>query len=212
MIDKTKPVWLEELPCPVALSSRDRSFYLLNSAAKGIFGFTEEDLVIHPWLWAEQIHADDREKFFKSQQELAIRQNVVRCDYRFFPKGMAEPSWIREVSVIANWQPSIPWNVLSVFTEITDLQPRHSSAERTTKSTKMVKTLFHDLQNRLQVMVMTIESAKRGFEKIDFDRLLQTVYSMKYSVENAQKGFNPPKTQHGPYPLTRRLGRRRRSP
>jgi len=92
MIDKTKPVWLEELPCPVALSSRDRSFYLLNSAAKGIFGFTEEDLVIHPWLWAEQIHADDREKFFKSQQELAIRQNVVRCDYRFFPKGMAEPS------------------------------------------------------------------------------------------------------------------------
>ena len=195
MIDKANPMWLEELPCPVALSSRDRSYYLLNAAARGLFGFSEEDLLTRPSLWAEQIHADDRENFFKSQQELAIRENVVRCDYRFFPKGVTEPIWIREVSVIANRQPSILWNVISSFTEISDLQTRHSSAERATKSTDILKPLFHDLQNRLQVVVMTLELANRGLVEMDSDRLLQIVHSIKYSVENAQKRINPPKRQ-----------------
>ena len=202
-VDKANPKWFEELPCPIALSSRDRSFYLLNSAAKDMFQFSEEDLLTHPSLWAEQIHADDREKFFKSQQELAIREDVVRCDYRFFPKGVTEPIWIREVSVIANRQPIIPWNVISAFTEISDLQARHSRAESTTNSIDILKPLFHDLQNRLQVVLMTLEFAKKGLAEIDSDRLLQIVYSMKHSVENAQGRLTPP-DKEGSYLKTRR--------
>jgi len=193
-INKANPMRLEELPCAIALSSRDRSFYLLNSAAKGMLRFSEEDLMTHPSLWAEQIHADDRENFFKSQQELAIR-DVVRCDYRFFPKGVTEPIWIREISVIANRQPTIPWNVISAFTEISDLQIGHSNGERATKSTDFLKSLFHDLQNRLQVVLMTLELANRGLVEMDSERLLQIVHSIKYSVENAQNRLNPPKRQ-----------------
>jgi len=189
-VDKTKPMWLEELPCPVALFSRDRSFYLLNFAAKRMFQFSEEDLLSHPSLWAEQIDADDRDNFFKSQEELASRGNVVRCDYRFFPKGATEPIWIRELSIIANRQANIPWNIVSAFTEISDLQRRHSGAERIRKRIDILKPLFHDLQNRLQVLVMSLELAKRGLMEIDSDFLLQMVYSMKHSVENAQGCLN----------------------
>lgn len=190
--DKTMRLWLDTLPCPVAVWSRDRSFYLLNSAAKRVIQFSEEDLLSDGLFWLERVHADDQENFLKFQEELVKWEIPVPCDYRFFPKGATEPIWIREVSVVAVHQGNIPGNIISVYTDISDLKHAHSSTKKASNSINIIKPLIHDLQNRLQVVIMGLELASRGLEKeLDSERLLRIVYSMKHSLEDARDCLNP---------------------
>jgi hypothetical protein len=190
--DKKMRLWLDSLPCPVAIWSRDRSFYLLNGSAKRVFQFSEEDLLSHGLFWLERIHADDQESFLKFQEELVKQEIPVPCDYRIFPKGATEPIWIREFSVVAYHQGIIPWNIISAYTDISDLKHAHSSTKKAGNSINIIKPLIHDLQNRLQVVIMGLELASRGIEKeFDSERLLRIVYSMKHTLEDTRECLNP---------------------
>jgi PAS domain-containing protein len=190
-LDQQTRIWLQTLPCPVALWSRDRSFYLLNRSAKGVIQFSEEDLLSHASFWLEQVHADDQENFLNFQEELVKREMPVSYDYRFFPKGATEPIWIREVSVVANHKEIIPWNIVSAYTDISDLKHAHASRKRASNSINVIRPLIHDLQNRLQVVIMGLELASRGLKKeFDSERLLRMAYSMKYSLEDARDCLN----------------------
>jgi len=183
---------LEMIPCPAALWSRDRSFYLLNESAKCLIRFSEKDLSNRPSFWTERIHPADQQKFFRSQKELAKSKSSASCDYRFFPKGATQPIWIRDFSILAKQEGVVPWDVISTYIEVSDLKVAVSTENNEGATRTIIERLIHDLQNGLHTATMGLELAKAGVnEHADISRLLVAMHSMRDSLQDLQDCILP---------------------
>lgn len=190
--------FLEMIPCPAALWSRDRSFYLLNESAKSLIRFSEKDLLNRPSLWTERIHPADQQKFFRSQKELAKSESSASCDYRFFPKGATQPIWIRDFSVFAKQEGIVPWDVISTYIEISDLKAVGSAENDEGATRTIIERLVHDLKNGLHTTTMGLELAQAGVnEHPDLSRLLVGMHSMRDSLQNLQDCILPVERSRG---------------
>jgi len=186
------------IPCPAALWSRDRSFYLLNESARRLIRFSEKDLSNHPSFWTECIHPADQQKFFRSQKELALSVSSASCDYRFFPKGETQPIWIRDISVLAKQEDTVPWDVISTFTEVSDLKGAVLTENNEGTKGISIEHLFHDLTNRLHKVSMGLELAKAGVNgHVDISKLLIEMHSMCASLQDLQDCIQPAKRGFG---------------
>ena len=190
--------FLEMIPCPAALRSRDRSFYLLNECAKRLIRFSEKDLSNRPSFWTECIHPADQQKFCQSQKELALNVSSASCDYRFFPKGATQPIWIRDISVLAKQENEVPWDVISTFTEVSDLKSAVSTETNDGAAGSIIEHLIHDLTNRLHKVSMGLELVDAGiYRQADFSRLLSEMQSMQNSLQDLRDCIQPAKRSLG---------------
>ena len=186
--------FLEMIPCPAALRSRDRSFYLLNECAKRLIRFSEKDLSNRPSFWTECIHPADQQKFCQSQKDLALNVSSASCDYRFFPKGATSPIWIRDISVLAKQEDTVPWDVISTFTEVSDLKGAVSTENNEGATGTIIEHLIHDLTNRLHKVSMGLELVDAGiYRQADFSRLLLEMQSMQNSLQDLRDCIQPAK-------------------
>jgi hypothetical protein len=191
--------FLETIPCPAALWSRDRSFYLLNESAKSLIRFSEKDLLNRPSLWTERIYPADQQKFFRSQKELAKSESSASCDYRFFPKGAAEPIWIRDFSVFAKQEGIVPRDVIiSIYIKISDLKAVGSAENDEGATRTIIERLVHDLKNGLHTATMALELAQAGVnEHANLSRLLVGMHSMRDSLQDLQDCILPVERSRG---------------
>ena len=190
--------FLERIPCPAALRSRDRSFYLINECAKRLIRFSENDLSIRPSFWTECIHPADQQKFCQSQKELALNVSAASCDYRFFPKGATQPIWIRDISVLAKQENKVPWDVISTFTEVSDLKSAISTETNDGATGSIIEHLIHDLTNRLHKVSMGLELVDAGiYRQADFSRLRSEMQSMQDSLQDLRDCIQPAKRSLG---------------
>jgi len=180
-------VFLETLPCPIILWSRDRSFCLLNQSAKRLINFSEADFLKCRSLWVDRIYSGDKKRYLAFQEELVKGKSPVTCDYRILPNDTNRPIWIRDVSVSTKDQGIVPWNILSAYTEISDLKAVKSTEKRTANTSDVIKLLFHDLQNCFQLLTWELELTGSGLkERIEPSRLSKTLGSMKRLVHDLQ--------------------------
>jgi hypothetical protein len=190
--------FLEMIPCPAALWSRDRSFYLLNESAKSLIRFSKKDLLNRPSFWTERIHPADQQKFLRSQKELAKGESSASCDYRFFPKGAAQPIWIRDFSVLGKQEGMVPWDVISTYIEVSDLKAVVSTENNEGATRTIIERLVHDLKNGLHTATMGLELAKAGVnEHADVSRLLVGMHSMRDSLQDLQDCILPVERSRG---------------
>lgn len=186
--------FLERIPCPAALRSRDRSFYLLNESAKRLIRYSEKDLSNRPSFWTECIHPADQQMFCQSQKDLALNVPSASCDYRFFPRGATQPIWIRDISVFARLEDADPWDVISTFTEVSDLKVAVSTETNDSATGTIIEHLIHDLTNRLHKVSMGLELADAGvYKRADFSRLLSEMRSMGDSLQDLRDCIQPAK-------------------
>jgi hypothetical protein len=174
----------EMIPCAVALWIRERSSCLLNGSAKRLINYSAADFLNHPTFWVDRIHPDDQQKFLKAQERLAKSKSPVSCDYRFFPKNADKPLWIREMSALLQGQNKTAWDILSVYTEISDLKLTKAEIKENPLS-DAVRLLTHEFQNCVHKVNMELDLAGLGLRgKFHYTDLVGLVDSMNRSLED----------------------------
>ncbi|HEV8722572.1 MAG TPA: PAS domain-containing protein [Candidatus Binatia bacterium] len=173
------------LPCAISLWSGARSYCLLNGSAKRLINYSEADFLNRPSLWPDRIHPDDQQKFLQSQERLAKGKSPVHCDYRFFPKNADRPLWIREISALCRGQNKTAWDILSVYTDISDLKATKAAEDKENPLADAVKLLTHEFQNCVHKIKMELDLAGLGLKgKFNYTNLVSTVDSMNRLLED----------------------------
>lgn len=187
---KSMRALLKISPCAISLWSRDRSSCLLNHAAKRLITFTEADFLNRRTLWIERIHPDDQESFSRFQQAVINAESSVHCDYRFFPKNAATPIWLREISALDTSHGKVPWDIVSAYTEISDLKANNAAEIKEDDVMNAIKLLSHELRNCVQKVIMELEFAKRGLEgNVSSNDLVSAVNVVNRSVLSLRDQF-----------------------
>ena len=150
----------ELIPGAASLWSRNRSFCVLNESARRLSNFSESEFVRCPSLWLERIHADDRANFLQSIEKLSKRKSIAQCDYRFFPQGAHRPTWIRENSLLGGDRIGNALEVISIYTDISDLKSDRSVPSKQDSTAEIVESVLHEFQNRIQKITMELELAQ----------------------------------------------------
>ncbi|MBM4262005.1 MAG: hypothetical protein FJ145_11325 [Deltaproteobacteria bacterium] len=154
---------LEAYPMPLALWDASRRSCLFNAAALKLLGFCQEDFQTQPNLWLQQVYDNDLLGWYTQLRRFNAGTQTVICDYRFFPKNVADPVWLREIMMPIKAHHPL-WTSMSAYTDITDLK---KAAEQTVPVQEItpqahdesLRALFHEINNRLQRLSMEIELA-----------------------------------------------------
>jgi PAS domain S-box-containing protein len=190
---------VDALPVAIAVWHTDHSLQSINSYAIRLTGFSDSDLVADHGLWVRQIHPDDRAAFSASWGELRKGKREISCDYRLFPKGSRTSTWLREVSVLSRNQSHGPAYVISTYIEINDLKNSRQEPEAELNKTArvdMLKGLFHDVQNCIQVVRMEIELTEFGFQKeMEATKLAKTLSSVDRLLRELRDYLGPNATR-----------------
>ena len=190
---------VDALPVAIAVWHNDHSLQSINSHAIRLTGFSDRDLRADPALWIRQIHPDDRGVFSASWAELRKNKQEISCDYRLFPKGSGQFTWLREVSVSSQRQPDGPPRVISTYIEINDLKESRKEQTAELKETARVdilKKLFHDVQNCIQIVRMEIELTEFGFQKeMEAAKLAKTLSSVDRLLRELRDHIGPNATR-----------------
>jgi hypothetical protein len=156
----TARTFCELIPGAASLWSRNRSFCVLNNSATRLSNYSEAEFVRCPSLWIQRIHADDRANFLQSMKELDKGKSTAQCDYRFFPRGAHRPTWIRENSLLGGDRIGNALEFISIYTDISDLKWDSSVPSKKDANAEVVRSLLHELQNRIQKITMELELAQ----------------------------------------------------
>jgi signal transduction histidine kinase len=186
---------VDALPVAIAVWHTDHSLQSINSHATRLTGFSDSDFIADLDLWIKQIHREDRGGFSASWREFHSGKREISCDYRFFPKGSRTSTWLREFSVLSRNQSHGPAYVISTYIEITDLKESHQEREaELSEATRVdiLKSLFHDVQNCIQVVRMEIELTEFGFQKeMEAAKLAKTLSSVDRLLKELRDYLGP---------------------
>lgn len=155
------PIHLDFMPIPLALWNGARSHGMINAPASRLLGFAQAEIQAKPEVWLERIPRADVVLFHDFLKRAASESREIACDYRFLPKNRSQFIWLRETS-IALPAAARPWQTLSSYIDITDLKTLRAEMEIDPASQsrdKLVRTMFHEIKNRLQRLSMEIELA-----------------------------------------------------
>ena len=144
----------DDFPIALAIWQTDHSLLFINNHAAQLTGLANVDLSEATALWSQRVHVDDRVALSSSWAELRKGTRQSTCDYRFFPKHSKTAIRLTEVSVLT---PGLQ-RVVSVYFRIADLseEPKRKETER------VVRTVLHDVQNKLHAVKMEIELSQLG--------------------------------------------------
>jgi hypothetical protein len=158
------------LPCALVLWSGDFAHGMLNPLAKSLIGCAES--LSDGSFWLDQVYVDDRERYLIFRRKVAIGGPVVSCDYRILRSGSTKPVWIREVSSGKTCRENLPWEVTSIYFDITDLKDVARSQQR-----ESFQDVIHDLQNRIHVLSMAVELGGLSLKDAIDDRRRSAVFA-----------------------------------
>lgn len=155
------PIHLDLMPIPLALWDGARTHGIINAPASRLLGFSQADIQAKPEVWLDRIPRADAVLFHDFLRRAASESREIACDYRFLPKNRSQFIWLRETA-IALPGAALPWQTLSSYIDITDLKTARAEVEVDPASQsrdKLVRSMFHEIKNRLQRLSMEIELA-----------------------------------------------------
>ncbi|MDH3445066.1 MAG: PAS domain-containing protein, partial [Deltaproteobacteria bacterium] len=156
---------MKMIPCPAGLWTQDRSLCLLNAQAISLLGFQDSDFDDARHLWAQQVHAGDRDRYLDFSRRVGDNHGPRSCDYRFLPKGAIKHVSLRETSDgVTTVTLSRDWQVISTYIEISDLKSQPPVNGQRARLDDIIDELFHDAQNGIHRVGMELELARMGLE------------------------------------------------
>jgi diguanylate cyclase (GGDEF)-like protein/PAS domain S-box-containing protein len=119
---------LDQLPAILYIADvgADGRWHYVSSGAWGILGFSPEEWMADPGLWARQMHPEDRNRVFGSEEELA--DPTVPDEYRMRHRD-GTVVWVRdEAALVADAEGTSRWH--GVMLDITDRKLAEAELER----------------------------------------------------------------------------------
>ena len=177
---------LEIVPAAAAIWNGPRTVCALNQRAQKLIGFSEADLLKDNRLWGKRVYCGDRIIFLERQKKMEKGNAEITCDYRFSPKGSAEPIWLREVIVPLRAQ-HLHWKWISLYSDISDLKQLPAGERQEAVGEKMrevVGCLFHDIRNRLHLLSMEFElTVLESGSDLDLNKMTSALQAVDYSIK-----------------------------
>lgn len=100
-----------------------------NETSYRILGLQPSEQPIHPDLWRERIHPEDREEVERAYAAALSSDELYQCEHRIVrPNG--EIRWIRPLGRCMRNAEGTPVRFIGVFNDITDLKQSSSAQER----------------------------------------------------------------------------------
>lgn len=147
---------------PLAIWDASRRACKFNLAALDLLKFSQDDFQTQPNLWLQQVHEQDLLVWHTQLRRFARGDGLVISDYRFFPKGATDPIWLREFMMPIK-TPHPLWKSMSSYTDITELKNAanggHDQEASPHTQDETLRSLFHDINNKVQRLSMEIELA-----------------------------------------------------
>jgi hypothetical protein len=157
-LDDPMPL-LELFQMPMAAWDGAKRKCIFNAWISKITGFSAAELQDTPRLFSRQVHNADLMHWRAHRLRVLSEQRPLSCDYRFYPKGSAEPIWLREIMMPVNTS-ALGWKSISSYLDITEMKAAATNpAAPTAAKNDVLRGLFHDTNNKLQRLSMEIELA-----------------------------------------------------
>ncbi|HEU4344446.1 MAG TPA: hypothetical protein VFU31_23065, partial [Candidatus Binatia bacterium] len=151
---------LELVPEPAMFWSFQRHFCIPNQKAHQWVSSAKNDFREYAANWSRKIDRLDRPKFLSVWQALQSGEETVRCDYGFSPDGPGQKLWLRESSsCYRNWQGEAE-GLISVYTDISDLDAHpwsHQPNETDKPAVPGIRSLAHDIANCVHNISIELE-------------------------------------------------------
>src|SRR3984885_3691795 len=150
------PELLERVPAIVYIADpgEDGRWYYASPQIEHILGYSAEEWCADPDLWADRLHADDREWVLAREAGLAAKEcDGAALEYRMIHRD-GRVVWIRDDSVIVRGTDGeLRWH--GVFSDVTDRKQVESELERRAAQQAAVALLGeHALEGATTVELM----------------------------------------------------------
>jgi hypothetical protein len=166
-------------PCALGVWSRDFARGRLNGLARSLISTSE--ILSDGTSWLDYVYEEDREQYTTFHERVMRAGTPVWCDYRILPDDVHKPKWIREVSSLNDVHEFSPWDVTSIYFDITDLKLAHANGQEQ----GFFQGIIHDLQNRIHVLAMAVELAGVSLRDLVDERRCSTLFaSIDRSVQD----------------------------
>ena len=187
---------LESLPSAIAIWTPDRDGCILNTQARKLLGFTEENFRKFPSIWINRIHPEDRNQVSRAWKRLVAGEKNISCDYRFFPRKNKKWIWLRDVSACCESHHGEIQLITSTYTDISDLKRHHPEKQNELETPHVVQVvggLVHEMTNNIQVLNLGFDLMQQGqASSLAYQEIANSVEQTDKSVKELREFLSPP--------------------
>ena len=187
--DANSKGFLEVVPSAAVIWSSPRTVFALNESARRLIGFSESDVVEDSQFWSKRVYCRDRIIFAERQKKMERGAPEITCDYRFYPKGLNEPIWIREI-IFPLRDSNVEWKWISMFSDISERKRPLSECSHAFFGEELresIGCLFHEIKNRLHLLSMELELAELdSAASLDSKKFAGALKELNHSIQELQ--------------------------
>jgi diguanylate cyclase (GGDEF)-like protein/PAS domain S-box-containing protein len=148
----------------VAEPGADGAWRYVSPQIEVMLGYTPEEWLADPLLWAERIHPDDRDRVVAHEEEFQKTREPLAVEYRMVGRD-GSVVWVRDDAVFRTQRPDSPAVMDGILTDVTEL-----------------KEMEHQLRHLATHDHMTGLCNRHRFEE-ELDR--QASYTQRYGTPGA---------------------------
>ena len=180
---------LEVVPSAAVIWSSPRTVFALNESARRLIGFSESDVVEDSQFWSKRVYCRDRIILAERQKKMERGAPEITCDYRFYPKGLNEPIWIREI-IFPLRDSNVEWKWISMFSDISERKRPSSECRHAFFGEELresIGCIFHEIKNRLHLLSMELELAELdSAASLDSKKFAGALKELNHSIQELQ--------------------------
>jgi diguanylate cyclase (GGDEF)-like protein/PAS domain S-box-containing protein len=105
----------------VAEPGEDGQWRYVSPQIKVMLGYSPEEWLADPLLWANRVHPDDRERVLEEEARFTSTHDPLACEYRMIARD-GTVVWVRDDAVFRTRRPGRPEIMDGILTDITELK------------------------------------------------------------------------------------------
>lgn len=140
---------VEQIPAVVfvAYLEEGKNHAYVSPQIEAALGFSQEEWLVDPILWYQQIHPEDKSRWSLEVAEMLVTGRSLKSAYRVLSR-QGRVVWFRCEAKVVRHPDGSPWFVLGVGFDITELKEAERALYEQTKSLRCLSTKLLELQDQ----------------------------------------------------------------